>query len=932
MGVDGICDNCGTINPLQARFCYSCGGAIYLKSEQEQENDPCIGVVIGKRFRVLERVGEGGMGVVYRAEQLGMGRKVALKVLHADYAKDLRIMNRFRNEAALAAGFSHPNSVTVYDFGIHKEQMYLAMEFVDGNRLSDIQEDNQPLDWKRACRIVLQITSCLEEAHSFNIIHRDIKTDNIMLIERGEIKDIVKLLDFGIAKIVDNKFQQQGTSLTLAGEIFGTPSYISPEQILGNELDARTDLYSLGVVFYKLLTGRLPFEAEVPIALMAKHLQEKPPAFLEVCPKCEVPSQLEGLVMAALEKKPENRPSCMRDFGAEIASVYGIPSKNPEYITAPFQDAENLVRIKESLCPDIYVVEEEPLLEYKPEQVLTGEYTDNDQEQKSDEQNLDNNSNSQTGNQNEVSQDIIVLEKLADRIAKSYNFPGVASHISEINTKTGRDNTSANQLANVILKDFALTTKLLNLINSAFYGQVRGKVKTISRAVVLMGFEQVRQITIGMLMFDQFASKDINTARELREEVIQSVMSGMIAKKAASRIDGLNPEEALICGMFHHLGKNLVVLCLPDKWKQIQEIVKNGNADVRMAAKVVLGVSFEDLGSAVATRWDFPSGIVKTMRPLPGGVLNPAKNKDERLGQIVGFAHEFTDSITANSANESATIINDLFSRFNKTIPFKIGEMDSLVIELQSELQNYTKLFSIDTKGAKILDKLSKWTGIPVSEVSEHSASSDDSKKKDPSAISTAKAAQIAAKKEHIERERILINGIEDVARSVIRREDINGVLVQLLETMYRGLGLAHVLFCLTEEDENRMCAKTGFGDNIDDYVRQFRFSIAKNKGNKDLFSTALNLNKDYIINCEKDRIHSAMLPEWFRKIASPSSILVLPLVIDGNPVGLFYGDLTKHNATIDRSLVKHVFQLRNQVVAAIKKTFIHGGKRIAMR
>lgn len=303
-------------------FCSKCGTAIGTTSVEDKA-DPFVGTFVGERFLVKRKLGEGGMGVVYEAEQTAMDRKVALKVLHP-HLNDDELYVRFQREAAASSKLEHPNIITVYDFGrTENDSLYIAMEFISGRSLDDDIQANGAMQWDRACKIGSQICSALRNAHDKNIIHRDMKPENVMLCRRGDDVDFVKVLDFGIAKMMEEGDVNQQKALTKTGMVFGTPQYMSPEQVRGEKLDARSDIYSVGIILYEMLTGKLPFNADTPMGLLTKHLIDPPPAFATANPNVAVPEELEALVMASLSKDANSRPQTMKDFGQALDRYVG---------------------------------------------------------------------------------------------------------------------------------------------------------------------------------------------------------------------------------------------------------------------------------------------------------------------------------------------------------------------------------------------------------------------------------------------------------------------------------------------------------------------------------------------------------------------------------------------------------------------------------
>ena len=337
------CPHCGLHNASGARFCGSCGRAMAptatgSRTAISEPGPSLIGREIAGRYRMVAKLGEGGMGAVYRAEQMSLRRAVAIKLLRPELSADPSLVRRFNIEAELAAKLSHPNTVNIYDFGQDVDgTLFIAMEYVEGKSLRHVvQAGAMPLS--RLLPIAAQIASSLTHAHMHGIVHRDLKPDNIMLTERGREHDIARVLDFGIAKLRDDTRQTQ-QAMTQAGDLIGTPQYMAPEQIRGDAVDGRTDVYALGAMLYELSTGRLPFEGATVMAILSKHLTEVPMVPSVRRPDLGLPPELDALVMSALAKSPADRPPSMENFGESIAELIAqfvpVPSVQRNSPSAP---------------------------------------------------------------------------------------------------------------------------------------------------------------------------------------------------------------------------------------------------------------------------------------------------------------------------------------------------------------------------------------------------------------------------------------------------------------------------------------------------------------------------------------------------------------------------------------------------------------------
>ena len=280
--------------------------------------DPLIGQTLDDKYLIEQLLGIGGMGTVYRARHLLIDRPVAIKVLNQRFAEDETVQARFRREAKAAGRLQHPNAVLVTDFGqTAGGYAYIVMELLEGSTLRDVLAKESPLETARAVSLMLQISGAVAAAHDAGIIHRDLKPANIFVVQRPDVPAAVKVLDFGIAKIaVETIDEDDPKTLTYMGAMIGTPRYMSPEQCIGKELTPAADVYSLGVILYEMLTGKMPFNGSTPLAIAVKHATQAPLRPREII--SSIPAALEEVVLHALEKRPENRPADAAAFKSEL--------------------------------------------------------------------------------------------------------------------------------------------------------------------------------------------------------------------------------------------------------------------------------------------------------------------------------------------------------------------------------------------------------------------------------------------------------------------------------------------------------------------------------------------------------------------------------------------------------------------------------------
>ena len=306
-----VCLQCGTQYDIAQRNCPNDGSALQLKAT----DDPLVGKTIADRYMIQELLGVGGMGRVYVAEHVALGRKSAVKVINPSLANSAEAISRFNREAANASRINHPNVAQIYDFGESDGVLYLAMEYIEGDALAATIERLGPVSTPRAAAITMQVADALAAAHQLGIVHRDLKPENIMIGRKHDGSDWVKVVDFGIAKTMET---ERGQNLTTAGVSLGTPEYMSPEQFAGDKLDHRTDIYSLGLVLFNMLTGQLPYPKVTSKETLIKRLTTQPAPLAQVRPDLPWPPGLQTALDRALAPDASERYGRVLDFAADV--------------------------------------------------------------------------------------------------------------------------------------------------------------------------------------------------------------------------------------------------------------------------------------------------------------------------------------------------------------------------------------------------------------------------------------------------------------------------------------------------------------------------------------------------------------------------------------------------------------------------------------
>ncbi|MGC9043659.1 MAG: protein kinase domain-containing protein [Myxococcota bacterium] len=347
-----FCPTCKSKFPTDINYCPNDATKL-INDPESGPSHSLIGMILDNRYQIISKLGEGGMGSVYSAEHILLKKNVAIKVLRYDLARKEDVVRRFQNEAIAASKIGHENIIEVTDFGKTPDgSVYFVMEHLNGMPLSELIQKSGSIPLKRAVPILLQITKALSAAHAQGIIHRDLKPENIVLIDRPDRKDFVKILDFGISKMLDTS--DRAEKLTAMGMIVGTPEYMSPEQASGMSVDNRTDIYSLGVIMYEMMTGRLPFLADNAIRILMMHQTEKPQSPREINPDIHI--QMEQIILKCLNKRPEDRFQDMTEITQALIQLLSSSTKVVEpKKTIAFNPQQVMTSPEEAAIPSVEV-------------------------------------------------------------------------------------------------------------------------------------------------------------------------------------------------------------------------------------------------------------------------------------------------------------------------------------------------------------------------------------------------------------------------------------------------------------------------------------------------------------------------------------------------------------------------------------------------
>lgn len=526
------------------------------------------------------------------------------------------------------------------------------------------------------------------------------------------------------------------------------------------------------------------------------------------------------------------------------------------------------------------------------------------------------------------------LEALLRRMREQSDFPALSEAIGEINRIAGSDREGVNALSNTVLKDFALTSKLLRLANVAYYNQVGGgSIGTISRAVVVLGFDAVRSIALSLILFDNLENKA--HAQQLKEEFVKLLYAGTLAREMAGRLQVRDVEEAFIGAMLHNLGRMLTMFYFPEESAEIARLMETEKLGSHLASARVLGLSYEALGMGVARSWGFPDTLVASMKALPPGRVRKPGSLGERLCALAGFSNELCDVVLATPDDARGKALAALASRYGDSVPVTVEQIGGLMEKAMRDIAPFAQTVRVNLRQSAFARQASKWAGMAsapgLAETPAEAAPAESALAVEaalpgasvlqapaPALQETVAEAPVPRTSEAIQA--VLASGLQDVGNSLIDDSvSINDILRMILEAMYTGMGFAHVVLCIKDARRNAMHGKFGFGDNVQALVRHFDFSLA---APPDAFLVALQNNADILITDIDEPKIATRIPAWYRTYVAAGSFVLFPIVVKGKPVGLIYADRPQAGDIVipekELSLLK---SLRNQAVLAIRQS-----------
>lgn len=498
------------------------------------------------------------------------------------------------------------------------------------------------------------------------------------------------------------------------------------------------------------------------------------------------------------------------------------------------------------------------------------------------------------------------LEFLLRRMSHSADFPALSQVISAINQINNADTERLQTLSEVILRDFSLTNKLLRIVNSATYGQFGGSITTVSHAIVILGFDTIRNLAITLLLFEHMQNK--GQASRLREATLKSFFGGLLSAKLGKKAAWRDTEELLICGMFQHMGKLLTLYYFNEESQEIDKRMAHEDESEEHAAMAVLGISYRELAIGVAEYWNFPDRTVNSMRAMPDGVVRAPQTQADRLRFMANLSFELLPLLEKTPALAEKSLA-DIVRRMGGALGWNGKDLRDSIQEASSGYLQYLSLLGVEKRGSEFCRKLQKMSSVtPAESVTEDDALLNEEMLAEVPLETHPRAGSTA----------VLSSGVQEITNTLVGSYKLNDLLRMTLETMYRGIGFERVLFCTRDVRQPRMVARFGFGLDIAKIQKGFDFPVS---GLGDVFQLALSKNADiFIEDIDADSI-KARVPQWYRQLLPAKTFILFPLMLEGKAIGLFYGDRNEaHSLKITPEQTNLLKTLRNQAILAIRQ------------
>jgi serine/threonine protein kinase len=515
------------------------------------------------------------------------------------------------------------------------------------------------------------------------------------------------------------------------------------------------------------------------------------------------------------------------------------------------------------------------------------------------------------------------VEFLLRRMRRKSDFPVLSQSVRRINAMSQVSGKDAGQMASVIVKDFALTNKILKVVNSAYYGRFSGKIGTVSRAVVVLGIQAIRSLAASLIFFEHLGDKQ--QAERLREQVSAAMFSAVFASQLARQQGENDTEGFFLAAMLRDLGRILVAFYLPDESREVERLQQLESLQPIQAQHQVLGVSFETVGIEIARQWNFPDLLTDAMKHWKED--RPPTSETERRRMLAAFAGDATRLMAEQGIGDSQAV-SRLLERYRKGLGFDRKTFLHLSRNAMDEFKAYAKVLNSDISQG-FVSKIVSGSGKPPATEPVGDAQPGGGATL-PDGLTETRILNGSNEQEGVEQavtaeslitpqesETLLMDGLQEVTSLMVADCEISELFNVVLETMYRSMGFRRVVLALYNRQSGEVMGRSGFGDDLEPFIKAFRFPM---KYSVDVFHGALKNAVDvYIANTAEQKMQQD-IPQWYKQISNAGSFLLFPLVLNGRPLGLIYADHPQPDALeIDKKKLNLLKALRNQILLALR-------------
>ncbi|MFZ5895750.1 MAG: protein kinase domain-containing protein [Myxococcota bacterium] len=946
---------------------------------------PIAPKLVGRRVGnyVLDRaLARGGMGSVFVAKHPQLGREVAVKFLSQELTSYPDLAQRFLSEARIAARLNHPNIVDILDFGDLEGRCYYVMELLRGHDLGERMKERHRFTPHEVLEYVRQICSALDAAHGAGVVHRDLKPANVFVLEGEPLR--IKLVDFGVAKVLSTSGIK-----TRHGQVLGTPSHMAPEQALGDspQVTAQSDIYSLGVIAYEMLSGTPVFHHESDVMLMVMHVRDPVRPLRELVP--DLPPAVAQVIESCLAKDPKARPSSARVLAEELARAVSMHVEPPKpaarvdlvrahidthhgnthigqaahvehapvvgAVAIPNPIAERTAPVimaapaaapdvptsppamarAERAQPEIAKVKSPPPPAPAPQAQAAAEAPAPPAEPAVAQpaaQRLPERLDAPLGATAEQT-----LNKLMLRLKRQGDFPAFAQNVGEVSKKADATGAySAGQLGAAILKDYALTAKLLRAVNSMYANRFGGKIYSIQHAIVILGFDRVRSLALSISLFKGTGKS--GQSQRISDSAISSLVSGEIARNLAFD-SKLNDEEAMVCAMFRDLGRHLVVVYLPELYDQVMALVQNEQISVRAASERVLGSSFARLGVAVAQTWRLPPRLLTAIAAVPSG-SGPLTRAEDRLSALAEFANELCEIVASTPSATREREIGLLLTRHKHLVTIEQEAIPDLLEAVQNSFQErYSTLLGLDIKASRFLNNVAEVVKAQAAPTDEnhaapvagplaavpHATSAQAAPRVPqgpaPNAGAPAAPEKIAIAPLQLGR-RLAVDAqpsaatgldaqIEEIRKKIAGRVPADVVLSLALSAFAEQLGVRRLLLLVATPQRDAFVVRYGIREDIDALGKELRFPLKLGRGVTDVFSSCYQNGRDARMEDALSPRANDMIPARYYEVIGSEAFAIYTCADKGVQPALVFCDVDSAEALPDPARVAALDALR---------------------